>query len=1169
MTKPLKKNRKKEPFELVSYGQLLLPPVVPNSEVTDLCRLLDDFYKTYPSQHKRQKASDLVKGAFYAARPECRSNPDWMSQAANSARDVLYPLFSSEFSGINLVKLFTKYAVSKKGDINNKEFIETFTRLDEIYKKLTDITHHGTKLRVFNEKQYLGFSDNDVEELLEEFALNLKRAFSLQQIYTHTVVESILQNKKGKKTRDEVDLVLGVNPDARQFFFSKADEHWLEWIWKNGFLEAIREKAPVPNSYGFRMPELHYLFSVAEKKPDTVTNIICSFKVSSKNFNPEVIDQFTRISSKLPTRSLKKIVKKIRDEKWVKLMGKYTQYGFEYADMFETLHKAGDFQSMLVLAEAILLIRSKKEIKERKISYSGDDIFYIHDLVETKVFTYLAEMPDEYLEKALSMVINAFTGAIKDEDGYLLMDEDFFTLNLSSVAGHTYREELKFLAATIIELIRKIFGNESLDNIKVYKQYFGNLPKNQITRRLKLFVLSLDPQLFTEELKIEYFKLFETEKIIEVLYGAEYERALKAGFSFLTDTQKREYVTTIFGLFSNAKDEEDKRWKRHYASCILSTISKDLTQEEITLAKKNEFKIDPKYKPEPSIGRIRGGTVTPRSPIDFAIFSVKEIVEKLTGELTPDELKKRYKNDDFLNPRDADGVAEQLKGDIKNRIGDYLKNATLFLDREKLIPHYTNAYLRGIKDTLSENRSELNKLSYDELFKVLLLIKDSGKKESFSKTDKDPEGRWLSNWNSVHSTIADLIEELIKQKDKITLLNFKQYRVRVLEILEYLLNFEDPIPEDEKLKTARMTVKPSGESEYSISDPFSIAINSVRGQAFQTLLHFVYQDASNNENIKLAGDVKALYDKFLKKENTRAIMFMFGHYLPSFYFRDMEWTRSKFSEIFESETKDKYLYLAAWEGYLSNNLYKELFFEPYPQKLYGKNITLSLSYPKQKFFKDPHESLAIHLALAFVHYEEFGFDNKLFKEFLDKASAKQLSEFISFLGRSFVAGENYNVLKDEKSPWRIKRVKDFWELMLKNKGDSPSLKEFGTWIEVSNNIFEVEWLANKVAQTLGVTGGELKWDYGLIKSIERLAAEAPQDALQILERLFLSAINDEKNIFPIQAGKEWYNAFKILYESRNKKISDNTYSLINKLIEKGGRQFWSLEDVVKNNDKHT
>lgn len=986
----------------------------------------------------------------------------------------------------------------------------------------------------------------------------------MNQIELHKAIENTLANEPRTVKTEDVSGLIKANLDAKQYFFSKADERWLDWLWEYGFLDTIKEKAPDPSSYGFRMPELNYLVSLVEKKPNVITDIICSFEILPNNFNPEVVDQFTRIASNLSARYLKKVVKKIKDEEWVRLMGGYTQYGFEYAGMLETLHKDGDFKSILVLAEAILLIRSKKDIKERKISYKGDDIFYIHDLSETKVFTYLAEIPDKYLEQALSIVIRVFNRAIEDEGNYLLMDEDLFALSLSGVTGYDYREEFKFLAATIIELVKRIFSSQDSYNKKIYNKYFAKLPQNQITRRLNLFVLSLDPKLFIQELRTEYFKLFKAKKPLEVLLGAEYERSLKAGFSFLTDKEKRDYVDNIFRLFTKFEDEDDKRWKRHYASCILSTISKNLTNQEVALAEKNEFKIDPNYQPEPSIGRTRSGTVTPRSPInsdDFSKLTIMDIASKLKNDLTPHELQKKYKNDDFLNPRDADGVAAQLKGDIKNRLVEYLNNAPLFFDRDKLIPHYTNAYLQGIKDSLSQNKTTLENINFDDLFKLLQNIKNSGEVEPFNKTDKDTEGRWLSNWNSAHSTIADLIEELIKEQDKKTLLDFKEYRERVLEILEYLFNFNDPIPEDEKLKTARSTIKRPGESEYSISDPFTIAINSVRGRTFQTLLHFIYQDVNKNEKTKISEDVKFLYNKLIEKENTRAIMFMFGHYLPSFHYRDMDWTRSKFNEIFESERKDKYLHLATWEGYLSNNLYRELFFEPYIQKLYGKNITVNLLYPKQKFFKDPHESLAIHLALAFVNYEEFNFENPLFKKFVKEADTKQLSEFISFLGRSYITGENYTILKETESPWRLERVKDFWDLMLKIKSASLSLTEFGTWIDAEKEIFEVKWLAKRITQTLETTNGALEWDYGLTTSIEKLASQAPKDALKILEKHFLSEIGDKQNYIFIQADKEWYSAFKILYS--NSVIKNETYNLINKLIEKGGRQFWILEDIIK------
>lgn len=988
----------------------------------------------------------------------------------------------------------------------------------------------------------------------------------MNQIELHTIINDVLRVGGKSIEPSYVASLINTNEDAKQYFFSKADEHWLEWLWKNGFLESIKEGALDPDSYAFRMPELNYLVNVACKKPDLVTSIICSFEISSKNFNPEVVDQFIRISSKLPAGHLKKVVKKIKDEKWIKLMGKYTQYNFEYADMLKALNNENDYEGVLTLAEAVLQVRDNGEIKERRAIHRGDNVFYINDITETKVFTYLVEMPDEYKGRAFSILINTLKEVTKDVGDYLLMDEDFFTLGVNTALENSYNEELRILVASVIDLTRKLFLDKKQNKISIYKRYFLKLPKNRTARRLKLFTLSLDPQLFINELKAEYFRLFEAEKTMEVLYGAEYERALKAGFSYLSEAQKRQYVASIFSLSIKPKDKDEKRWKIHYASCILSTIFEHLTQEEIILASKKKFKIDPKYQPEPSMGKVRGGTVTPRSPIsagDFASLTIKEIAEKLKGELSPNELQKRYQGDDFLNPRDADGVAQQLKEDVKSRITDYLRDATLFFNRDKLIPHYTNSYLRGIKDALSENRSGLDDLNYDDLFQLLLQIKSSGETKPFPKSGKNSEDRWLSNWHSVHVTIVDLIEELIKQKDKKTLLDFRQYRARIFEIFEYLLSFEDPIPEDEKLRTARSTIKHPNELDYSITDPFSIAINSVRGRALQVLPHFVYQDAYTNENIKLADDVKSLYIGVLKRESTRAIMFMFGHYLPTFYFRDMEWVRSIFSNIFDSKDKDKYLKLAAWEGYLSNNLYNELFFETYIQDLYSKNITLSLSYPKQKFFKDPQESLAIHFALAFIHFEKFGLDNLLLNKFLANANKKQLSEFINFIGKSVVTRENTNVLKDEKFPWRIKRVKNFWEKMLINKSKSPSLIEFGSWIETSGGVFEDKWLASMVARTLSATDGELTWNYGLTKSIERLSAKSPQDTLTILEKHFIWLIENEKHFFPIQDDKEWYGAFKMLYESKDKEIKDATYSLINRLIEKGGKQFWSLEEIVK------
>jgi hypothetical protein len=33
------------------------------------------------------------------------------------------------------------------------------------------------------------------------------------------------------------------NDDAKRFFFSQADGAWIDWLWKNGFLNEIKNKS--------------------------------------------------------------------------------------------------------------------------------------------------------------------------------------------------------------------------------------------------------------------------------------------------------------------------------------------------------------------------------------------------------------------------------------------------------------------------------------------------------------------------------------------------------------------------------------------------------------------------------------------------------------------------------------------------------------------------------------------------------------------------------------------------------------------------------------------------------------------------------------------------------------------------------------------------------------
>ena len=176
---------------------------------------------------------------------------------------------------------------------------------------------------------------------------------------------------------ERVRKLINLNFDARQYFFSKVDERWLDWLWDNGFFEPIKKKAEDPTKYGYKMPDLIYLVRISEKYPQRVAEIILDKDVaaSKDNFNPEVVDRFLYISSTLPASELSRVVTKIRKENWVSLMSIFNHWGFEYEKMLKELANAKDYEGLLVLSEAILSVKQKSEDDIQSISYNS---FYIN-----------------------------------------------------------------------------------------------------------------------------------------------------------------------------------------------------------------------------------------------------------------------------------------------------------------------------------------------------------------------------------------------------------------------------------------------------------------------------------------------------------------------------------------------------------------------------------------------------------------------------------------------------------------------------------------------------------------------------------------------------------------------------------------------------------------------
>ena len=570
----------------------------------------------------------------------------------------------------------------------------------------------------------------------------------MNQIELHKKIDDLLLRDPGDAMREEALTLISANIDSRQYFYTKADERWLSWLWENGFLDVIKQKAEDPTRYGHRTPEINYLVKVSEKRPTKVVDIMLYVPISTENFNPEVVDRFLRICSTLPATELKRMVKKIRDERWVQLMGVFNDWGFEYEKMIQTLTAAKDYDSVIILAEAVLTVRTKEEAKQETRGFLYDNPFYFREMGYTKVFEYLLQLPDEAIQKILDLTTRVMKQCVlfgekenKDEvfevyDSFFLLDVDFFTLELSEKDRLSYRDDVKNLAAVIKDLATRVI-NKNCGDIeavnKTYTQYLESLPDSRSMWRLRLYVLSLCPEAFKDRLKNAFFRLFSVEKYYnEIISGTEYLKALRAGFSVLSETDKRDYVKRVIEYFvkkDQEKENEKEDWHIMYGSRILSVIVDQLTDEEKKSAKNTGFTLKPEYEPEPSIGTMRGGTVVPRGPItkdEFGNLEIADIDKRLRDEWTPEKLSEQNKSDDFLNPLNAEGVGELLRVDITKRLQDYINNSILFFERDVLDQHYTYSFLRGIQEVLRCKQVDISSINWANLIALCFAIKKSG-----------------------------------------------------------------------------------------------------------------------------------------------------------------------------------------------------------------------------------------------------------------------------------------------------------------------------------------------------------------------------------------------------------------------------------------------------------
>jgi len=262
-------------------------------------------------------------------------------------------------------------------------------------------------------------------------------------------------------------------------------------------------------------------------------------------------------------------------------------------------------------------------------------------------------------------------------------------------------------------------------------------------------------------------------------------------------------------------------------------------------------------------------------------------------------------------------------------------------------------YVRGIAGGLAKAVKAKEPISWDPVLHFCKWAVDQPRGEG-------PEGSGLElfdkTWGPARKQIARLLGYGVQESS--AEIPFK-LRENVWSILVKLVTDVDPTEEDEKAR-----------AEYT--DPSTIAINTVRGVALNTVLSYalwvVRHTTVRNRSWNSFGleKVRKALENRLASDSSAAVHSVFGKWFSYLFWLDEAWTRTNVDRIFPQGESTEKLWHASWEAYLvfGSTIYLDSFDLLRPSYERGAD-ELGREHPDRKRLVNPDERLGGHLMLFF------------------------------------------------------------------------------------------------------------------------------------------------------------------------------------------------------------
>lgn len=913
------------------------------------------------------------------------------------------------------------------------------------------------------------------------------------------------------------------------YFFERCENpSWLAPLLKCG---AFTEPPDPTRKDGyiqfFGWPESGYLARIAPSKPSEVFEVIWKIQTD----NQAIRGDFLKAALGSAPAIAAKYVRKIKRERWLDLRY-HSRLPFDAAELMVKLVEASLCDEALDLAGALFAI---KEFR-RKASTGNEFVDSINDRSDAKPF---------YDEWQFTEILNKKTAglaAARPVDFFNLLVKKLYraeSIEARDVLAEKYqdyshiwrpnlfrgrREHEDAKDAILSKLVEIIEANKN--DAKMLREFAVMLASQKlgIFKRLELYVYSLRPDEFKSEIEAalcneDFIRAFNLRK--------EYILLLRQNFGGLSEESKEKILAVVDGGLTlkeyasnwaaERKAEVQNQWKATYLLPIKELLPKATFQKHESILggewSEEEFLSEGEMRTWPD-------EESPLTVDDIGAMDVGALMDYLGA----------HKPTDSLSRFSSSGLGSSLATVVSMNPSKYTPAASQLLEK-KVRPIYVYHFLNGLHDALKAGHF----FEWDDVLKLCsAILGKNGEKELGV-----PANEHEQDWQSVRKAMANLMREALGRKgDRMP---FSE-RGAVWPILKKLSDDEQPTPEDER--------RDGGGN----LDPMTLSINTVRGEAMHAVVDYGLWHSKHApkeyEGPRMPAELKEVLEAHLKIDidpslSTRAV---YGWRLPNIAYLDSGWVASKKDEIFPDLDKQRPFFVAALQGYLSNNVFDDLT-EIFLDKLSAAIAILGTLDKGGYHGLDIDERLPQHIMIIFVRDAKH---ESLADHFFEKAPTKARAEAINFLGRQ-VLDELPNL---ENKLSVTPRLLGLWKKRLSEASDLEELQEFGWW--VSRSPFGKETTINLLIDTLKKTKGAIEAAYEVIEALVGYSTDMPIETITALQLIADGAKENHEIDYKFQ---EYRDIITTVMKSDSSEAKKKAADLIHSLGERG---FLTLRDLSEN-----